>query len=122
MSRPGDSDCRSAAQAEPRPCWLATAAALAQRVQPSAVLVTFEIPFRQLPLVAAARVPLRNTCTGIASTSSLAFTCGDCQNALLHLSKALEINLKRLGTINLKCQDALARPPTARPGPSHPTT
>ena len=46
-----------------RRCWLATAAALAQKVQPSAVFVAFVAPFRQLPLAAAARVPLRNTCT-----------------------------------------------------------
>ena len=59
-----------------RRCWPATAAALAQKVQPSAVFVAFVAPFRQLPLAAAARVPLRNTCTGMASTSSLAFTCG----------------------------------------------
>ena len=39
-------------------CWLATTTELAQRVQLSAVFVTRTFPFRQLPLVAAARVPL----------------------------------------------------------------
>ena len=60
----------------PDACGPDTAAELAQRVQPSAVFVAPMVPFLQLPLAAAARVPLRNTYTSAAPAHRRAFTCG----------------------------------------------
>jgi hypothetical protein len=56
-------------------CGSDTAAELAQRVQPSAVFVAPTVPFLQLPLAAAALVPLRNTYTSAVPAHRRAFTC-----------------------------------------------